>query len=107
VLKPNDDYGGKGIVLGWLVDAGSWENAVQTALIVPYVVQERVTLPAEPFPALVDGRLHFSNRMLDTSPFVCHGAYADGCLTRIATDPMLNVSAGGGSTVPTFVVEPR
>jgi hypothetical protein len=31
----------------------------------------------------------------------------DGCLTRIATDPLLNVSAGGGSTVPTLLVEPR
>jgi hypothetical protein len=107
VLKPNDDYGGKGIVLGWTVDQRGWEQAVQTALTHPYVVQERITLPHEPFPALVDGKVHISERMLDTAPFVCAGAYADGCLTRIATDPLLNVSAGGGSTVPTFVVEAR
>ena len=25
VLKPNDDYGGKGIVLGWDVDDAEWE----------------------------------------------------------------------------------
>ena len=30
-----------------------------------------------------------------------------GCLTRIATDPLLNVTAGGGSNVPTFLVEER
>jgi hypothetical protein len=55
----------------------------------------------------VGGKLHVGERMLDTAPFVCHGEYVDGCLTRIATDPLLNVTAGGGSTVPTFVVEPR
>ena len=31
----------------------------------------------------------------------------DGCLTRLSTAALLNVTAGGGSTVPTFVVEPR
>jgi hypothetical protein len=107
VLKPNDDYGGKGIVLGWTVDAAAWEKAVQTALASPHVVQERVNLPSEPFPGVVDGRLQVIDRMLDTAPFVCHGAYVDGCLTRISTAALLNVTAGGGSTVPTFLVEPR
>ncbi len=107
VLKPNDDYGGKGIVLGWTVGAPEWEKAVRTALEVPYVVQERVNLPSEPFPSFADGRLSFGERMLDTAPFVCHGDYVDGCLTRISADPLLNVTAGTGSTVPTFVVEPR
>jgi hypothetical protein len=107
VLKPNDDYGGKGIVLGWTVDETRWHEAVQTALATPHVVQERVVLPAEPFAALVEGRVHVGERLLDTAPFVCQGDYVDGCLTRIATDPLLNVSAGGGSTVPTFLIEPR
>lgn len=106
VLKPNDDYGGKGIVLGWTVDDACWREAVATALQTPYIVQDRITLPAEPFPAWVDGGVHVSERMLDTAPYVCQGEYVDGCLTRIATDPLLNVTAGGGSTVPTFVIEP-
>jgi hypothetical protein len=106
VLKPNDDYGGKGIVLGWTVDEAAWRAAVQTALQTPYVAQERITLPSEPFPAWVAGQLHVGDRLLDTAPYVCQGAYVDGCLTRIATDPLLNVTAGGGSTVPTFVIEP-
>jgi hypothetical protein len=107
VLKPNDDYGGKGIVLGWIVDESRWHEAVQLALQSPYIVQERITLPSEPFPALVEGKVQITARMLDTAPYVCQGEYVDGCLTRIATDPLLNVSAGGGSTVPTFVIEPR
>jgi hypothetical protein len=107
VLKPNDDYGGKGIVLGWLVDQGKWEEAVRTALNVPYVAQDKVTLPSESFPAWVGNKLHMGERMLDTAPFVVLGEYVDGCLTRTGTDPLLNVTAGGGSPVPTFVIEPR
>jgi hypothetical protein len=55
----------------------------------------------------VGGRVVFADRMLDTDPFVFHGEYADGCLTRLSTAALLNVTAGGGSTVPTFVVERR
>jgi hypothetical protein len=31
----------------------------------------------------------------------------DGCLTRLSTEPLLNVTAGGGSTVPTFTMAQR
>ncbi len=107
VLKPNDDYGGKGIVLGWLVDQTRWDEAVRTALTTPYVAQERIDLPEEPYPSLVDGRVCWTPRKYDTAPFVVLGRFVEGCLTRISTDPLLNVSAGGGSTVPTFVIEKR
>jgi uncharacterized circularly permuted ATP-grasp superfamily protein len=107
VLKPNDDYGGKGIVLGWTVDDTGWEAALRTALAEPYIVQERVTVPHEPWPAWADGGLHIGERMLDTAPFLANGTVMSGCLTRIATDPLLNVTAGGGSNVPTFLVESR
>lgn len=107
VLKPNDEYGGKGIVLGWEVGQAEWEAALRTALAEPYIVQERVALPSEPYPSWADGRVHVLDRMLDTAPYVAYGAYVDGCLTRLSTAALLNVTAGGGSTVPTFVAEPR
>ncbi|MES2523071.1 MAG: hypothetical protein V4617_10260 [Gemmatimonadota bacterium] len=107
VLKPNDEYGGKGIVLGWTVDDAAWQAAVRTALGEPYIVQERVEVPSEGWPALTGGALHIGERMLDTAPFLADGTVMTGCLTRIATDPLLNVTAGGGSNVPTFLVEPR
>jgi uncharacterized circularly permuted ATP-grasp superfamily protein len=107
VLKPNDEYGGKGIVLGWTVDDQAWESAVKTALAEPYVLQERVNLPHEVFPSFHDGKLHLIDRMLDTNPFVGYGGTMAGCLTRISTEVLLNVTAGGGSTVPTFLVEER
>lgn len=107
VLKPNDEYGGKGIVLGWTVDDDAWQQAIRTALAEPYIVQERVEVPSEPWPAMVDGAVHIGDRMLDTAPFLSNGTVVSGCLTRIATDPLLNVTAGGGSNVPTFLVEAR
>jgi hypothetical protein len=107
VLKPSDEYGGKGIVLGWLADDSHWAQAVKVALESPHVVQERVEIPWESYPSLVDGRVRLSNRMLDTAPFAFYGEYMDGCLTRLGTDPLLNVTAGGGSSVPTFVVQKR
>jgi uncharacterized circularly permuted ATP-grasp superfamily protein len=107
VLKPNDEYGGKGIVLGWEATDTEWAEALRTALHEPYIVQERVTLPSEPYPTLVDGRLQVADRMLDTAPYVVYGRYVDGCLTRLSTAALLNVTAGGGSSVPTLLVEKR
>ena len=107
VLKPNDEYGGKGIVLGWTVDDAAWQSAVRAALCEPFIVQERVEVPSEPWPAWENGALQIGDRMLDTAPFLADGTVMTGCLTRIATDPLLNVTAGGGSNVPTFLVEER
>lgn len=107
VLKPNDDYGGKGIVLGWDASAGEWERAVEQALIEPFIVQERIAIPSEPFPTFSGGGAALADRILDTAPFAWSGGFMDGCLTRLSTAALVNVTAGGGSQVPTFVVEKR
>jgi uncharacterized circularly permuted ATP-grasp superfamily protein len=107
VLKPDDEYGGKGVVLGWETGAAEWERAVAAALAEGSVVQERAVIPREPYPSMVDGRVQFLDRLLDTNPYVYGGEYVDGCMTRLSTATLLNVTAGGGSTTPTFVVEAR
>jgi len=107
VLKPNDEYGGKGIVLGWEATRAAWAAALETALIEPHIVQRKVTLPEEPYPSLVESRVQVFDRMLDTNPYIWQGEYASGCLTRLSTAALLNVTAGGGSTVPTLVIEDR
>lgn len=107
VLKPNDDYGGAGVVLGWTASDDEWKAALTRALSEPYIVQQRVAIPDEPYPSWVDGRLMVLDRMLDTAPFVLNGDGLEGCLTRLSTAALLNVTAGGGSTVPCFVVEER
>jgi uncharacterized circularly permuted ATP-grasp superfamily protein len=107
VIKPNDEYGGKGIVLGWEVDQAQWDAALRLALADPSIVQKRVPLPKFPYASYIDGRVEVYDRMLDTNPYLWYGAYMCGCLTRLSTASLLNVTAGGGSTVPTFVVDKR
>ena len=107
VLKPNDDYGGKGIVLGWEVSDQAWQRSVQQALREPYIVQQRIELPTEAYPSLVDGRVVLADRMVDTAPYVAYGDHVDGCLSRLSTAALLNVTAGGGSQTPTFIAEKR
>ena len=63
--------------------------------------------PDEPFAGFDGGKLQVLPRMLDTNPFVAFGTHMHGCLTRISTEALLNVTAGGGSTVPTFLIEGR
>jgi hypothetical protein len=103
VLKPNDDYGGKGITLGWTVDVHAWEAAVQAALAAPHIVQEKVEIPSEPFPSWVDGALQVTDRMLDTAPFVTNGAYMEGILTPF--DEAAQCHCWWRRTVPMPVVQ--
>src|SRR5436309_3291585 len=96
VLKPNDEYGGAGIVLGWEVDDSAWAAALRGALAEPFIVQERIGLPSESFPSVANGELVFADRIVDTAPFGFGGAYADGRLTRAGTAAAVNVTPGGG-----------
>ena len=107
VLKPNDEYGGKGIVLGWEVDDAAWQSSIRTALTEPYIVQQRIPLPTEDYPSFVDGKVQFIERMVDTAPYVAYGDHVDGVLSRLGTASLLNVTAGGGSQTPTFIAEKR
>ena len=63
--------------------------------------------PNDQWQAMVDGKLDYMDRILDTAPYVWYGAYMDSCLTRLSTEALVNVTAGGGTTVPTFLVDKR
>ncbi|GAB4211377.1 MAG: hypothetical protein OHK0022_45850 [Roseiflexaceae bacterium] len=107
VLKPNDEYGGSGVLLGWETAQEHWEQALEAALATPHIVQERVPLPQEPYPTWTPEQgLLFTPRYVDSDPCV-FGDRAAGCLTRIAATALLNVSAGGGSAPPTFLIRER
>jgi uncharacterized circularly permuted ATP-grasp superfamily protein len=103
VLKPNDEYGGKGVVLGWTVDQAEWEAAIEVATTQSYVVQEAVEIPRIPFPVVLDG-LKYIDLAVDLDPYLYDGR-AGGFMTRVSAAALLNVTAGAGSVVPTFVVE--
>jgi uncharacterized circularly permuted ATP-grasp superfamily protein len=103
VLKPNDEYGGKGVVLGWTVEQAEWEAAIEVATTQSYVVQEAVEIPRIPFPIALEG-LKYIDLAVDLDPYLFDGR-PGGFMTRVSAAALLNVTAGAGSVVPTFVVE--
>lgn len=104
VLKPNDEYGGKGIFIGWESDAAAWDAAIETALRQPYLVQERVSTSREVFPWIGDGdRVEFIEQLIDLDPLLFDGCVGSA-FTRLSSTELCNVTAGGGM-VPTFIVE--
>jgi hypothetical protein len=62
-----------------------------------------VPIPHVPFPVARDG-LHYLELMVDLDPYLFDGR-PGGFMTRVSAAALLNVTAGAGSVVPTFVVE--
>ena len=107
VLKPNDDYGGHGITIGWNVDQRGWDDAINNALADgDYLVQERVPTARETFPALTDdGRVEFAEQLVDLDPLLFNGKVGSA-FTRLSFTELANVSSGGGM-VPTYIVSKK
>jgi uncharacterized circularly permuted ATP-grasp superfamily protein len=105
VLKPNDDYGGRGVVLGWEVDDAAWSAALREGLDAPTVVQARVQTAPEPFPLWDGRRLTIEPRTVDLDPYAYGGQVVHGVLTRLSATGLLNVTAGTGSVAPTLIVD--
>jgi hypothetical protein len=107
VLKPNDDYGGHGIYIGWNSNAEEWRAALGVALKNgDYLVQERVPTARETFPALrSDGSVEFEEQLVDLDPLLFFGKVGSA-FTRLSSTELANVSSGGGM-VPTFIISPK
>lgn len=107
VLKPNDDYGGHGIHIGWNTDEISWGEGLQAALANgDYIVQERVPTAREVFPALQeDGTINFAEQLVDLDPLLFSGKVGSA-FTRLSFSELANVSSGGGM-VPTFIISEK
>ncbi len=107
VLKPNDEYGGKGVVIGWEASADEWQQAIELGLREPAIVQRKVKIAREDFPSYLNGQLNISERLVDLDPYLFEGTSMHGFLTRLAATTLLNVTAGGGSVAPTFIIEKK
>jgi hypothetical protein len=107
VLKPNDDYGGHGIYIGWNIDEIGWDEAIHNALgNGDYLVQERVPTARETFPALTsDDTIQFVEQLVDLDPLLFNGKVG-AAFTRLSSNELANVTAGGGM-VPTFIIEKK
>jgi uncharacterized circularly permuted ATP-grasp superfamily protein len=107
VIKPTDDFGGHGVMLGWEAEASAWEGALQTALTAPagtWIVQERIPIRREPFPMVESDphRVATRDMLVDCAPYIFRGKVT-GFLTRLSSSGLANVTSGGGQ-VPAFRV---
>jgi len=106
VLKPNDEYGGAGVKLGWELTPGEWSAALAEALNAPagsWVLQERIPVRRETFPMFDSaGEVAMRNMLVDFAPYLVRGRMT-GYLTRLSSTGLANVTSGGGQ-VPAFVV---
>jgi hypothetical protein len=73
VLKPNDDYGGHGIFIGWESDESAWDRAIEEALRGDYLAQERVTTSREVFPFVDETGVQMIEQLLDLDPLLFFG----------------------------------
>ncbi|HYC77779.1 MAG TPA: hypothetical protein VEI02_09145 [Planctomycetota bacterium] len=101
VLKPADDYGGRGVTLGWAVDRATFEDVLLEATKGHWVAQLRVATTDEPFP-LFDRDLEDAPMTVDLDPYV-HFGRVRGTLARLAAGAISNVTSGGGQ-VPVLVI---
>ena len=106
VLKPNDEYGGSGVQLGWEMTSSEWTGALGEALSAPigtWVLQERIPIRRETFPMFdAAGAITMRDMLVDLAPYLVRGRMT-GYLTRLSSTGLANVTSGGGQ-VPAFVV---
>lgn len=96
VLKPNDDYGGHGVFIGWEKTKQEWQEAVKAAWRKSYIVQERVALEKTSIPAYSD-HAYLDELFMDFNPFLFQNE-VEGALIRLSASSLLNMTAGGGQT---------
>jgi hypothetical protein len=98
VLKPNDDYGGHGIVIGWETTESEWDAAIENALRQDYVAQFRAPVEKHSVPMYDDtGRIVTEPMIIDFDPFLFRNE-AVGGMVRLSATSLCNVSSGGGVT---------
>lgn len=105
VLKPARSFGGTGVVLGWRCTPAEWSGALSAAREQEFVVQERVAMSSSRYPGYTNGSLNFDDLYSDLNVYVWQDDRAQGCMVRLSADPILNLTAGHATAVPTFLVD--
>ena len=105
VVKPNDEYGGTGVTLGWETSEAEWDAALARAVAERgrgWVAQQRIAVRREMFPVCGLDRVEQRDMLVDFAPYIFRGRLA-GYLTRLSASGLANVTSGGGQ-VPAFVI---
>ena len=103
VLKPAEGYGGKEVTIGRETRDEEWNHTIDKAIKSNWVVQEFAAPPMMMVPTLVNHKIEFVAKRINTGCFVFNGIYA-GSLSRLSDETVVNVSRGGG-LVPTVTCE--
>lgn len=96
LLKPNDDYGGEGIVVGWESSQKVWDDAIDKALRSSFVVQEKAPIEKKMFPVFSDS-VKLEYLFVDFDPFLFQNK-VEGGMVRLSSSSLANVTQGGGQT---------
>jgi hypothetical protein len=97
VLKPNDEYGGKGISFGWECTEAEWDDAIEAALAADHVVQERAEVERTQIPVFSGGEARIESLNVDFDPYLFMGE-VEGGMVRLAAGSLVNITQGGGET---------
>lgn len=100
VIKPNEGYGGFGVVLGSEVSEEAWERALASS--VDNIVQERMAIPVDSL--VVDEKGTWADRKVTLSLWVHDGKYV-GSFARASSQSVINVHQGGGLVPVVFVAD--
>lgn len=108
VLKPNDGYGGFGILIGNVSEQKDWDALIEKSFRdhITYTVQELVRIPRDEFPIVEDGSYKGFKGMNVNINFWSHDGEFAGAFNRAAKGSIINVHQGGG-LVPVFFVQKR
>jgi uncharacterized circularly permuted ATP-grasp superfamily protein len=107
VIKPNDEYGGTGVTLGWETSEPEWDSAIARALAERergWVAQEKIHVRRELFPVCEGDGVALRDMLVDFAPYVFRGRLA-GFLTRLSASGLANVTSGGGQVAAFAVAE--
>ncbi len=97
IIKPNDDYGGRGLHIGARLTESAWDDAIASALEEDDIVQEAIDLHTEDFPIFGEQKWGLQPMYVDSNPFLFRGKVC-GALVRLSQSPVVNVTSGGGET---------
>jgi hypothetical protein len=102
VLKPNDVGTDLHSFRGWEMDDAAWERALKSAMRNPYVVQERVAAPTEPFPVYQFGQSSIKEMSVALSPHSFLGKVESCTATVTESGSAYSMLSG---QAPTFILE--
>ncbi len=108
VLKPNDGYGGFGVLVGRVTDDTKWNALIDKSIKdkIIYTVQDFVSIPRDEFPVVENGAFKgFAPKNVNLNLWSHDGDFA-GAFVRAAEGSVINVHQGGGM-VPVFFVSDK